>query len=250
MIRSLLVKNYAIIEELKLDFSEGLTIVTGETGAGKSILLGALGLVMGRRADNKSLFLKDKKCIIEAEFEVAKYGLEAFFEKEGLDFENPLILRREINPKGKSRAFVNDTPVNLKLLQLLSGALLDLHQQFDTMDIHQVSFQLRMIDALADNRKLLTKYQTTFSQYQKQNQALENLIERQQTSAREIEFLQFQLAEFNETDPQPNEIESLETERKSLNNAEEIQRSLGAAYNLMMEASRSRKNSRNWKTIG
>jgi len=236
MIQSLLVKNYAIIEALKLDFSQGLTIITGETGAGKSILLGALGLVMGRRADNKSLFLKDKKCIIEAEFEVAKYGLEEFFEKEGLDFENPLILRREISPTGKSRAFVNDTPVNLKLLQLLSGALLDLHQQFDTMDIHQVSFQLRMIDALADNRKLLAKYQTTFSNYQEQRQKLQNLIERQETSAREIEFLQFQLAEFSEADPQPNEIESLESERKSLTNAEEIQRSLGAAYNLMMDA--------------
>ncbi len=236
MIQSLLVKNYAIIEELKLDFSEGLTIITGETGAGKSILLGALGLVMGRRADNKSLFLKDKKCIIEAEFEVDRYGLEDFFEKEGLDFENPLILRREISPTGKSRAFVNDTPVNLKLLQLLSGSLLDLHQQFDTMDIHQVSFQLRMIDALSGNRKLLVGYQDIFSKYQTKKLALSNLIERQETSAREIEFLQFQLAEFNETDPQPNEIETLEDERKSLNNAEEIQRSLGAAYNLMMDA--------------
>ncbi len=235
MIHSLLVKNYAIIEELKLEFSEGLTIITGETGAGKSILLGALGLVMGRRADNKSLFLKDKKCVIEAEFEIERYDLEEFFKEEELDFENPLILRREISPNGKSRAFVNDTPVNLKVLQLLSGALLDLHQQFDTMDVHQVSFQLRMIDALARNQKLLKAYTAKFKNYQILKSELTELEEKQQRSTREMEFLQFQLAEFEETDPQPQEIELLEGERKALTNSEEIKRSLGAAYNLMID---------------
>ena len=235
MIQSLLIKNYAIIEDLKLEFSDGLTIITGETGAGKSILLGALGLVMGRRADHKSLFLKDKKCVVEAEFDVGRYDLQDFFEQEELDFEDPLILRREISPTGKSRAFVNDTPVKLKVLQNLSGSLLDLHQQFDTLDIHQVSFQLRMVDALAGNHKLLNQYTIGYKKYQEQKSKLAELIEKQERSTREMEFLQFQLAEFEEVEMQPNEIEDLEVEQKTLSNAEEIKRALGSAYNLMVD---------------
>jgi len=165
MISKLLIRNYAIIDELEIDFSTGLTIITGETGAGKSILLGALGLIMGNRADTKSLYDGEKKCIIEAYFQVKKYKVKAFFEEHEIDYDDEVIVRRELTPSGKSRAFINDTPVNLKMLQQLSGSLIDLHQQFDTLDIHNVSFQLRMIDALAGNNDLLEKYQSTFKKY-------------------------------------------------------------------------------------
>ena len=158
MIQRLSIRNYAIIEHLEMDFSEGLTIITGETGAGKSILLGALGLIMGKRADTKTLYEEDQKCIIEATFDIAKYDLQFFFENEALDHDTELIVRREISPSGKSRAFVNDTPVNLKVLQNLSAELIDLHQQFDTLDLNEVSFQLKMLDALAENKTLLQKF--------------------------------------------------------------------------------------------
>ncbi|MBV6654235.1 MAG: AAA family ATPase, partial [Mameliella sp.] len=142
MIERLHIRNYAIIEELTIDFSKGLTIITGETGAGKSILLGALGLVMGRRADIKSLYNLDAKCTIECIFNVHAYNLQAFFDNHDLDFDPQVVIRREITPSGKSRAFVNDTPVTLNVLQELSSTLIDLHQQFDNLDIHKVSFQL------------------------------------------------------------------------------------------------------------
>ncbi len=152
MIDRLIIKNYAIIEEQEIVFSDGLTIITGETGAGKSILLGALGLIMGRRTDTKMLYEGDRKCIVEGHFHIGKYRLRPFFEEYDIDYDEELVVRREITPSGKSRAFVNDTPVRLNILQQLSGSLIDLHQQFDTLDIHNVSFQLRMIDALANNQ--------------------------------------------------------------------------------------------------
>ncbi|MFN6063554.1 MAG: AAA family ATPase [Bacteroidota bacterium] len=158
MIKKLLIQNYALIEALELEFPSGLTIITGETGAGKSILLGALGLIMGNRADSRSLFDENKKCVVEAYFSIEKYGLASFFENNEIDYEDDLIIRRELTPAGKSRSFINDTPVNLKMLQDLSAELIDLHQQFDTSDIHDQNFQLKMVDALADNAHLLTNY--------------------------------------------------------------------------------------------
>ena len=155
MIERLHIRNYAIIEELTIDFSKGLTIITGETGAGKSILLGALGLVMGRRADIKSLYNLDTKCTIEGFFNVEAYDLQRFFDEHDLDFDPQVVIRREITPSGKTRAFVNDSPVNLKILQRLASSLIDLHQQFDTLDIQSEDFQLKMLDALANNKKTL-----------------------------------------------------------------------------------------------
>ena len=166
MIQRLSIKNYAIIEQLEIDFSRGLTIITGETGAGKSILLGALGLIMGKRADTKTLYNEAQKCIIEGSFDVEAYDLQHFFAENDLDYESVLIVRREISPSGKSRAFVNDTPVNLKVLQQLSASLIDLHQQFDTLDLNEVSFQLKMLDALAGNKSLLQDYLREYRQYQ------------------------------------------------------------------------------------
>ncbi len=235
MISSLNIKNYAIIEELKIDFSDKLTIITGETGAGKSILLGALGLIMGKRADTKILYHDDKKCVVEAHFAVAKYDLKEFFDQNDIDYDDEVVIRRELTPSGKSRAFINDTPVKLKTLQALSSSLIDLHQQFDNLDIHNVSFQMRMIDALADNGNVLIKYQGLFKSFQKDQKRLTELKEQNDSSAREIDFLNFQLSELNEADLVEGEQAELESEQGSLTNAEDIKRHVGAAFQQLSE---------------
>ena len=236
MIQRLQIKNYAIIDELNLDFDQGLTIITGETGAGKSILLGALGLIMGKRADTKVLYHEDKKCIVEATFLLSKYSLKGFFEKNDIDYEDETHIRRELTPSGKSRAFINDTPVNLKVLQQLSGSLIDLHQQFDTLDIHSVSFQLRMLDALAGNNELLNKYQKGYRHYQADQRRLEELREQNARAARESDFFQFQLNEFNEAELIPGEQEKQEQELNRLTNAEDIKRTLVEVYRSLNES--------------
>ncbi|MFN7831065.1 MAG: AAA family ATPase [Bacteroidota bacterium] len=165
MLKRLHIRNYALIDEIDIHFSERLTIITGETGAGKSILLGALGLVMGERADSKVFYNDTEKCVVEATFDVSSYDLKSFFDEHELDYDSEVFIRREVSPAGKSRAFVNDTPVNNQVLQRLTETLVDLHQQFDTLDIHNVNFQLRMIDALADNAILLKEYQSGYRRY-------------------------------------------------------------------------------------
>lgn len=239
MIKRLIIKNYAIIEEQEINFSDRLTIITGETGAGKSILLGALGLIMGKRADTKSLYDDAKKCIVEGVFEVSKYNLQAFFEIHDIDYDEEVVVRRELTPSGKSRSFVNDTPVNLKVLQKLSSSLIDLHQQFDTLDIHNISFQLRMIDALAENKSLLHEYQDEFKQYQADKKRLTKLIAQSQNAAKEVDFLSFQLKEFRETVLVEGEQDSLEGELNQLSNAEDIKRTLGTAFQHLSEAEQS-----------
>ncbi len=236
MIKSLYIRNYAIIEELTLEFSDGLTIITGETGAGKSILIGALGLILGKRADTKSLYQENEKCIVEGLFDVQAYGLEAFFAEQELDYAPEIIVRREIAPGGKSRAFVNDTPVRLKVLQALSNELIDLHQQFDTLDIHDVSFQLRMIDALAGNKMLLLEYQKAYRDYRRDQRKLQELREQNARAAREYDFLQFQLQELEAADLQPGEQERLESEERMLNSAGDIKRAMSAARHQLTES--------------
>jgi len=230
MIKRLSVRNYAIIEELEINFPAGLTIITGETGAGKSILLGALGLIMGERADSKSLYNDQEKCVIEGFFDVSPYDLKDFFEENDIDFEAECTVRRELTPAGKSRAFVNDTPVTLDVLRKLTGALVDLHLQFDTLDIHNVSFQLRMVDALAGNKPLLGEYQSTFRIFTQNKKRLEKMREQSARSAQELEFLNFQIAEFQKADLVEGEQERLEAEQDSLTHAEEIKRNLSAAF--------------------
>lgn len=236
MIKSLQIRNYAIIEELEMKFSQGLTIVTGETGAGKSILLGALGLIMGKRADIKSLYNLENKCVVEALFDVSRYQLKGFFEENDLDYEDSMVIRREITPSGKSRAFVNDTPVTLNILQDISSTLVDLHQQFDNLDIHQVSFQLRLLDALADNKALLAQYQRGFAQYQTRRRRLADLIRRNENAAKELDFLNFQLEEFNAAALKAGEQEGLEEELSRLANAEDIKTTLAAAFQQLSES--------------
>ncbi|MEO1258498.1 MAG: DNA repair protein RecN [Bacteroidota bacterium] len=230
MIKKLSIRNYAIIEELEINFPEGLTIITGETGAGKSILLGALGLIMGERADSKSLHDDSQKCIIEGTFQVNKYKLQAFFEEKDLDYAEECLIRRELSPSGKSRAFVNDTPVRLDTLKQLTAALIDLHEQFDTLDIHNVSFQLRMMDALAGNHELLQTYEALYRKYTSDKKKLKDLIEQNNRSSQETDFLQFQLSEFNEVELVAGEQEKLEAEQRQLTNAEEIKTTLSAAF--------------------
>ncbi len=236
MLKRLHIRNYALIDELEIKFSNHLTIITGETGAGKSILLGALGLVMGERADSKVFYNDTQKCIVEAFFEVGAYDLKPFFEENELDYDHEVVIRRELSPAGKSRAFVNDTPVNNQVLQRLTESLIDLHQQFDLLDIHNVNFQLRMIDALADNSALLKEYQTGYKTYSTDRKRLAELISRSENGSKEMEFLRFQLDELLLAAPVAGEQVTLESELSRLSNAEEIKRAYNMAYSYIAEA--------------
>jgi DNA repair protein RecN (Recombination protein N) len=236
MLKSLHIRNYALIDELEIHFSDRLTIITGETGAGKSILLGALGLIMGERADTKVFYNDTEKCVVEAHFDVSEYDLRTFFEENELDYDAEVVIRRELSPTGKSRAFVNDTPANNAVLQRLTENLVDLHQQFDTLDIHNVNFQLRMIDALADNNTLLKSYQEGYRQFSADKKQLAALVERSRSGAREMEFLRFQWEELQSAELSAGEQEQLEAELAQLSSAEDIQRSYGAAYNHLTES--------------
>jgi DNA repair protein RecN (Recombination protein N) len=235
MLKRLNIRNYALIDHLEIEFSNHLTIITGETGAGKSIVLGALGLIMGERADSKSFYDVTEKCIIEATFDVEKYDLIAFFTEHELDYETEMCIRREVSPTGKSRAFVNDTPVNNQVLQRITESLIDLHQQFDTLDIHHVNFQLRMVDALADNQKLLKTYQSDFRKYASDRKRLSELISQSETGVKEMEFQRFQLDELENAHLDPHEQQGLESELEQRSNAEQIIRVFALAANQLQE---------------
>jgi DNA repair protein RecN (Recombination protein N) len=235
MIKKLLIQNFAIIDQLEINFSQQLTIITGETGAGKSILLGGLGLIMGNRADGVSLYNPAEKCVIEGYFDVSRLDIKTFFTDNELDYDDEVVVRREITPSGKSRAFINDTPVTLKALQQLSSSLIDLHQQFDTLDIHNVSFQLRMIDALADNDKRLLVYQQKYKNYLGDKKKLAEFIAQSSNASKEIDFLTFQLEEFNKAELIEGEQEKLENDLTQLSNAEVIKRTTAAVFRHLHE---------------
>ena len=224
MLKRLEIQNYAIIESLELDLTKGLTIVTGETGAGKSILLGALGLIMGKRADTKVLYEADKKCVVEAVFDISDYNLKSIFEDEDIEYEKETIIRRVISPNGKSRAFINDEPANLSVLKALSDNLVDLHQQFDTLDLHSVSFQTKTIDALAGTIDLVNDYQKEYTEYTKAKKSLAELEEKHRNSNQEMDFLNFQMKEFNDAELMDGEQEEKEKQLVKLTNAEDIQK--------------------------
>lgn len=226
MIRSLSIKNYAIIESVDIDFSEKLTIITGETGAGKSIMMGALGLIMGKRADTKVLYDLNNKCVVEALFDLSPYDLEAFFKDEDIDYAAETLVRREITPAGKSRAFINDTPVKAETLRDLTEKMVDLHQQFDTLNIQDPDFQLKVVDALAENKMLSNKYHEAYQSWESDRKKLERLKHKVINANKENDFMLYQLNELNEADLQEGEQEELESEQKQLSNAEEIKRAL------------------------
>lgn len=232
MLTSLNISNFALIDELQFDLTDGLTMITGETGAGKSILLGALGLVLGNRADLTSLKDTSKKCIIEAEFSIANYNLQSFFEEENIDYESTTIIRREILPSGKSRAFINDTPVNLTVLATLNEQLIDIHSQNQTLTITEKSYQFEVLDALANHQSKVNSYKRGLSLYKKLQLELDELIAFQQKENEQFEYHSFLLNELNTAKLVENEQESLENLLDKLTHAEEIKKNLAEAIQL------------------
>ncbi len=226
MITSLYIENFALIEKLSIPFSEGFSIITGETGAGKSILLGALGLALGKRADLTSLRNKTEKCIIEAHFQISKYDLQPFFETNDLDYEDDTIIRREILPSGKSRAFVNDSPVNLQQLQDLSVYLIDIHSQHETRELSEEDFQFRIIDSISGNGDILSKYHLLLKFYKSSQALLNNLNSRLGDALKEQDYNLFLLEELLSAKLKPGEQEELESLYSKLNNVEFIRENL------------------------
>ena len=226
MITSLSIKNYALIEKLAIDFSKGFSIITGETGAGKSIILGALGLVLGKRADLTYLKNKEEKCIIEAHFDISKYNLLPFFEANDLDYEDETIIRREILSSGKSRAFINDSPVNLQELQELGLFLIDIHSQHQTQELSEEKVQFEIIDAIANNQEFILENQLLLKSYKSDNFKLNAFLKKQAEFAKEQEYNTFLLDELLLAQLKSGEQESLEADFEKLNNVEIIKESI------------------------
>ena len=222
MLTSLSIKNFALIDNLYVNFRDGFSIITGETGAGKSILLGGLALILGKRADLSSLKDDTKKCVIEGEFLIDKYDLKSFFENHDIDFEARTIVRREILPSGKSRAFINDTPTTLSVLTELSDKLIDVHSQHQTLQLADTNFQFLIIDSLASNSQYLMSYKKGLDLYRRLNTELDILIKSQQEETNQHDYNTFLLNEIVEADFKPNEQELLEETLEKLNHAEEI----------------------------
>ena len=227
MIKKLSVSNYTLIDELHIDFSAGFSVITGETGAGKSIILGALSLILGQRADLKSLRRSDEKAVIEGVFDIASYHLRDFFDENELDYdEGECILRREILPSGKSRAFINDTPVSLAQLKTLGEQLIDIHSQHQNMLLADSRFQLRVVDTMAGDAVLLADYREHYRRWRERLQAYTRLQEENRSGREEEDYLRYQLAQLDEAHLQEGEQEELEAELQTLQHAEEIKNEL------------------------
>ena len=226
MLQHLRIQNFALIEETEVHLNNGLTVITGETGAGKSILLGALGLTLGNRADVSSLHDKNKKCIIEAQFNIKEYSLKSFFESNELDFEELTTIRREITPEGKSRAFINDTPATLSVLKELGEQLIDIHSQHETLLLKETNFQFELVDAFAQTTNLFSDYKKQFNALQKLKKQLEELTAQEIKAKKELDYFQFQFNELEEANVKVGEQQQLEEESEALENAEFIKGSL------------------------
>ena len=232
MLLSLTIKNYALIESLEINFSDQFSIITGETGAGKSILLGALGLVLGNRADLSVLKDNEQKCVIEAHFSLKNYNLQAFFIENDLDYEDQSIIRREILPSGKSRAFINDSPVNLNVLQELSNFLIDIHSQHQTREILNEEYQLEIVDAIANNSELISGYVKELKQFNSFKKQLNHLKSEKESLSKEQEYNSFLLNELLLANLKEGEQEILEEELEQLSNVEFISESLDKALQI------------------
>ncbi len=233
MLCNLVVDNYALISTLEIEFRKGLTIITGETGAGKSILLGALSLILGKRADSNVLFDKDKKCIVEGTFDITQYGLEPFLNDNGIEHENQTYVRREISVSGKSRAFINDTPVTLEILSEFGRKLIDIHSQHQNLDLANSLFQMMVIDNYAHNNELLEQYEVLYTN-------IINLINQHRQTVQnagkikaELDYIQFQFTQLEEAKLKEGELEELELELEQLTHAEEIKTGLSAIQSLL-----------------
>ena len=233
MLQRLSINNYALIQQLELPFGKGLNIITGETGSGKSIMIEALELILGERADSKSLFDKEKKCVIEGEFNLKGYELENFFIENEIDFDEVTILRREISVQGKSRAFINDTPVTLQQLKELGVSLVDIHSQHQTLEINKSVNRFDLLDTFADAKTELKNYQESFVEYKSIVTQLEKMLETEKKSKIDLDYFQFQYAELEEAKLKEGEDESVEKELELLTNSEEIKTGFQRAISIL-----------------
>ena len=222
MLKHLTIQNYALIKHLEMDPSANLNVITGETGAGKSIMLGAIGLLMGNRADTKVLWDEKEKCITEGTFFLKNPVLKSIFSEEDLDYDETTVIRREISPGGKSRAFINDTPVTLEVMKRVGSLLMDIHSQHETLQLGQQTFQLKLVDSYADHSGLLDEYHNAWATYQAAKKAFESLTAEADTLREEADYIRFQLDELLKADLQENEQESMESELKVMEHAAEI----------------------------
>lgn len=226
MLRSLYIQNYALIEKLDIRFDTGFSVITGETGAGKSIILGAIGLLLGQRADVKSIRLGAAKCIIEARFDISAYQMQPFFEENELEYEEECILRREVQASGKSRAFINDTPASVTQMKELGEQLIDVHSQHQNLLLNKEGFQLNVLDILAHNDVALHEYQRIYTDWKQLDKALSGLISEAEQNKSDEEFIRFQLEQLEEAHLTEGEQEELEQESETLSHAEEIKAGL------------------------
>jgi len=233
MLQSLKIQNYALIDHIHIQFSPGFITITGETGAGKSILIGALSLILGNRADTSVLKDNGKKCVVEASFDIENYGLKAIFERHDLDYDPETIIRREINNKGKSRAFVNDTPVNIKVLKELGEYLVDIHSQHQNLVLKDNHFQLDVVDSYAGNNDLLRSYQQQYREYRKLEEEYKSLKSQSEKAGSDLDYYQFQYDQLEKANLDPDEQQEMERELETLTHAEEIKQNLaGASHQL------------------
>ena len=235
MLKSLYIKNYALIDSLEIDFDGGFSVITGETGAGKSIVLGALSLILGQRADAKAIKQGETKCVIEGCFDISAYNLSDFFENNQIDYEPTCLLRRELLSTGKSRAFINDTPVALTDLKELGGQLIDIHSQHQNLLLGDMRYQMQIIDALAGNKNLLKEYQQAYNDYRKVQKALSDMKELLKKGKEDEDYLRFQHEALKTAALKEGEQEELEAELETLNHAEEIKTGLYKIYSLLTE---------------
>lgn len=227
MLKNLLIQNYALIRHLEIMPDEGLNMITGETGAGKSIMIGAAGLLLGNRADTKVLYDQNEKCIVEGIFNIGEYALQQLFEMNDLDYQNETIIRREISPSGKSRAFINDTPVTLDIMKEVGTHLMDIHSQHDTFKLSSLNYQLSLVDIFSGNQERLRQYREAFQEYRKVREKLDELVREAESIRKEADYNHFLYEELKAANLQPGEQEILEDELSSLEHAEEIKNVIG-----------------------
>ncbi len=243
MLTQLIIKNYALIKQLEFTPSADLNVITGETGAGKSIMLGAIGLLMGNRADTKVLWDENEKCVTEGTFAIKEYKLKSIFKSEDLDYDDNTVIRREISPGGKSRAFINDTPVTLEVMKKIGMLLMDIHSQHETLQLGNQSFQLKLVDAFAENQTLVEQYQVAWQTYQQVKKEFESLRSEADTLRQDADYIRFQWEELSKANLQENEQTELESEQKINEHAEEIKNRFQLVLGLLSQSEFASRNS-------
>jgi DNA repair protein RecN (Recombination protein N) len=243
MLKHLTIKNYALIRHLEMMPSEHLNVITGETGAGKSIMLGALGLLMGNRADTKVMWDENEKCVIEGVFNIKTYRLKTIFKNEDLDYDDQTVIRREISPGGKSRAFINDTPVTLEVMRKIGSLLMDIHSQHETLQLGTHAFQLQLIDAYAENQTVRDEYHLAWNSFLKSKKEFETLNSQAETLRKEADYTRFQLKELVDAELREGEQAGLESELKIMEHAEEIKSRFNAVLQLLNQSEFAATNS-------